>query len=71
MSGFGNYRWCWDRNGQRSAMKRTTLSIMMLLMVVLAASCGSDGDAEPPFEVSSVVISHETGRGHFGVGSGC
>jgi hypothetical protein len=52
-------------------MKRTTLSIMMLLMVVLAASCGSDGDAEPPFEVSSVVISHETGRGHFGVGSGC
>lgn len=41
-------------------MKRTTVPIMMLLMVGLVAGCGSDGDAEPPFEVSSAVVSHES-----------
>jgi acetyl esterase/lipase len=41
-------------------VKHALVLIAFLAMVVLAAGCGAGVDAEPPFEVSSAVISHET-----------
>jgi acetyl esterase/lipase len=43
-------------------MKRAKLRVTVVLLVGFAAGCGSGGDGEPPFEVSSVVVSHETTR---------
>ena len=41
-------------------MKLAVYPIAIVTMVVLTASCGTGGDAEPPFGVSSTVVSHET-----------
>jgi alpha-beta hydrolase superfamily lysophospholipase len=41
-------------------VKRAKLLMAILPIVVLAASCGTGVNAEPPFEVSSAVVSHET-----------
>ncbi len=41
-------------------MKSSTFSIMMVLVVVaLGSGCGSNDGADPPFDVSSTVVSHE------------
>jgi dienelactone hydrolase len=43
-------------------IKLSTLTISIVLASLLTTSCGSGGDAEPPFEVSSAVVSDATTR---------
>lgn len=43
-----------------SGIFRAGLVLVLLLSMVIGAGCAGEGDAEPPFSVSSTVVAHET-----------
>lgn len=57
-------RWAFRGRGRAgiSTMSRAQLFAAVAMLMVFAAGCGSGGDEEPPFEVTSAVVSHETTR---------